>query len=206
MEARSSTDEDLVRRFQADPQGASGRSAATELFERYQERVYLWCFRRVRDHERALDLAQDSLIAAYRALAKFEHRSQYASWLFAIARNRCFRALRAPRLLDAEEGELEAIADDRAAPDESLAAREENERLARLVDEVLDPSERLALWMRCEERMSVDEITRRLELTSASGARGLLQTARRKLRAALERRDAPQASRWNPGSAGKERA
>jgi RNA polymerase sigma-70 factor (ECF subfamily) len=191
---RSASDEDLVRCFQIDPAGATGRAAAGELFERYQERVYLWCFRRVRNHEQALDLAQDALLAAYRNLPRFEHRSLYASWLFAIVRNRCFRVLRAPRFLDAEEGALEAVADERVAPDDAFAAREELERITRLMDEILDPEERLALWMRCEERLPVDEITRRLGVSTASGARGLLQTARRKLRAAIEGGGSPSRS------------
>jgi hypothetical protein len=43
--------------------------------------------------------------------------------------------------------------------------------------------------LRCFERMPVDRITETLCLENASGARGLLQTARRKLRAELERED-----------------
>lgn len=194
-EGASVTDEDLVGRYQADSEGPAGRRVATELFERYQERVYLWCFRRVRNHDQAVDLAQDALLAAFRGLARFEGRSHYASWLFTIARNRCFRAMRAPRLLDANEGEIEDIAEDRPGPDRALETKEETARLARLVETVLEPEERLAIWMRCEERLSVDEITRRLNLQSASGARGLLQTARRKLRAALERLEGPPGSR-----------
>ena len=50
----------------------------------------------------------------------------------------------------------------------------------------LEPNERLALWLRAEEEMSVAELTRVLGLENATGARALLQTARRKLRAALD--------------------
>ena len=41
------------------------------------------------------------------------------------------------------------------------------------------------------ERLPVDEITRLLGLDTASGARGLLQTARRKMRAALKHDETP---------------
>jgi len=47
---------------------------------------------------------------------------------------------------------------------------------------------REALWLRCFEHMPVDEIGRVMRLENASGARGLLQRARRKLRAALAQR------------------
>jgi hypothetical protein len=42
--------------------------------------------------------------------------------------------------------------------------------------------------MRCYERFAVEDITETLRLEGATGARALLQRARRKLRAALESR------------------
>jgi hypothetical protein len=44
--------------------------------------------------------------------------------------------------------------------------------------------------LRWQERMPIEEITRQLGLVGATGARGVLQTARRKLRAELERLEA----------------
>jgi RNA polymerase sigma-70 factor (ECF subfamily) len=132
-----------------------------------------------------LDLAQDVMLSAYRALPNFEGRSLYSSWLFAIARNRCFRALRRPRLLWDEEAELEALPDPGLAADRAVEDQQEERLVLRLMEEVLEPQEQTALWLRCAEQLPLDEITRRLALESASGARGLLQTARRKLRAAM---------------------
>jgi DNA-directed RNA polymerase specialized sigma24 family protein len=57
------------------------------------------------------------------------------------------------------------------------------------MEAALDAKERAALWLRAEEGMSVDDITRMLRVDGASGARGLLQTARRKLRAVLDSAD-----------------
>ena len=51
----------------------------------------------------------------------------------------------------------------------------------------LTEAERQAIVMRCFERVPVGDITDALRIEGASGARGLLQTARRKLRAVLER-------------------
>jgi RNA polymerase sigma-70 factor, ECF subfamily len=48
----------------------------------------------VREHEQALDLAQEALLGAYRGLVSFEGRSGFASWLFVIARNCCLAVLR----------------------------------------------------------------------------------------------------------------
>jgi hypothetical protein len=42
------------------------------------------------------------------------------------------------------------------------------------------------VWLRYSERLPVDEITLLLDLDQKSGARAVLQRARRKLKAALE--------------------
>jgi DNA-directed RNA polymerase specialized sigma24 family protein len=57
-----------------------------------------------------------------------------------------------------------------------------------LLRESLSPVEQQAIWLRCFERLPVDEVTRLLGLTTASGARSVLQSAREKLRRALARR------------------
>jgi RNA polymerase sigma-70 factor (ECF subfamily) len=181
-------DEVLVQRCSDDPNGAAGRAAADALLRRYQSRVYLWCFRIVRDHERALDLAQEVLISAYRGLPGFEGRARFSSWLFAIARHRCLTAVRPLSLVRDEEAEPDAMVHPDPGPEAEIEARESEEGVLELMRDHLDPIEQDALWLRCYEHVSVDDITRVLGLGGASGARGVLQSARRKLRAALERR------------------
>ena len=181
------SDEALVSRAQSDPEGADGRAALEVLFARYDERVYAWCRRFVRDHERALELAQDAMLLAYRGIRGFEGRSRFSSWLFAIARRHCWREAGRPAPLLEDEADPDALPSDRPDPAHDLERREEQARLLELLDRVLEPEERLALWLRCYEEMTVEEITKALGLTSASGARTVLQTARRKLRAEMER-------------------
>jgi DNA-directed RNA polymerase specialized sigma24 family protein len=72
-------------------------------------------------------------------------------------------------------------------PDRLLEGEEDDRVLLDLIKEALEPQQQEVLWLRCFERMPVDEITRMLGITASSGARGVLQSARRKLRAALER-------------------
>lgn len=180
-------DPQLLERARRDPAGDDGRAAASELLRRHQRQVYVWCFRYVRDHERAIELAQDVLLSAYRALHTFEGRSQFGSWLYTIARHRCLRAVRAPRLVRDDDVELDALPHPDGNPERMFEDQQGEERLRRLVMEHLDPDERTALWMRCFERLPVEEIGRVLQVEHASGARALLQRARRKLRTALER-------------------
>jgi RNA polymerase sigma-70 factor (ECF subfamily) len=181
-------DEELAGIATAEPQTASGKGAASELLARHQRRVYLWCYRYVRDHERALELAQDVLLKAYRSLAAFRRGSKFTSWLFVIARNHCLSALRSPAILVDEESELSQLSDPAKGPEDLLVEKLEEAELLELMRLTLDEREQEALWLRCYEKMPIDEITRVLGITSTTGARGLLQTARRKLRAALARR------------------
>lgn len=182
------SDEDLVRRFQRDPDGQDGKEAASELFERYWEQVYLWCYRRIGRHEAACDVAQDVFLSAYQALGRFEGRCLYCSWLFTIMRHRCFRVLRKASLVRDEGVEIDEIPHAGRAADDALIEREDEDAILDLIRRFLDPEEQAALWLRCFEHLPVDEITRRLGLGGASGARTVLQGARRKLRAAMDRR------------------
>lgn len=182
---RALSEDELVRRARHEPGSPRARAAAAELLGRHRQRVYLWCRRFARDHERALDLSQDVLLAAYRALPGFEGRAPFPAWLFTITRHRCIRAMRPVSLTQDDGADLEALADPAPGPDEQFEDRDEQERVMTLVRTHLDAREQEALWLRAVDRMPVDEITRVLGVTGASGARGLLQTARRKLRAAM---------------------
>ncbi len=181
-------DEDLIRVATGET-GPRARRASSELFGRYQRRIYVWCFRMVRDHDRALDLAQDAQLSAYRALGRFRYQSRFSSWLFAIVRNRCLADLRAVSLLRDEAAEIDTMVHPARGIDQELMEEESAQELLDLMEQVLEPQERQALALRCFEKVSVDEITTMLHLTNSTGARGLLQKARRKLRAALQERD-----------------
>ncbi len=181
-------DEELIAIALQDPQSRASAMAASELLGRYQQRVYLWCYRYVRERERALDLAQEVLASAWRALPNFRHGSKFSWWMFVITRNRCINAVKAPSLVRDDDAELYAIPAPDGDPALEVEQTEDEERVRQLMMEHLDEQERLALWLGCFERMPVEGITKALNLTNSTGARGLLQRARRKLRAALEAR------------------
>jgi RNA polymerase sigma-70 factor (ECF subfamily) len=182
-------DHALVARYQRDPRGEAGRQAASLLLARYRERVLIWCWRVVGDREAALDLAQEVLINAYRRLGDYDHDGRFGAWLFTIARHRCLSELRKRRVPVADEAVLELVADGAPAPDEALERRLAAEELLDLVRDTLTPLEQDALWLRCHEGLPVEVITRRLDITEGTGARAVLQRARRKLRSALYDRD-----------------
>ncbi len=176
------TDEQLLEQFLKDTRGTRGLGAADQLLSRYHGRVFQWCRGYVRDPDDALDLAQEVMINAFKGLEKFDRRSRFSSWLFSIARNRCLtavcRAKEAPVSLD-------SLPEPKSATDnveEILEHRQEEEALRLLLGQNLAPQEEEAFWLRIVEKMSVEQITRVLRLENSSGARSVLQNARRKLR------------------------
>ena len=174
------SDRELLDRARELPGSAAARAAAGELLRRYRRPVYVWCFRYVGEHERALDMAQEVLLAAYQRMGEFEGRAAFSSWLYAITRNRCLNEIRHDdRWADVEP---DSIIDESNRFDERLEAEIESEKLAALAARVLDEQERKAIWLRYAELMSVDQITAVLKLDQKSGARAVLQRARRKLR------------------------
>lgn len=177
------SDAELLREARRDPADAASRAAASELFGRYRTKAYLWCHRVVRDHDLALDLAQDALLSAWRGLAGFDERAQFSSWLFAIVRNRCLTAVRPRANVRDESVDPDDLYAGGRDPLDVLAEMQEERQVLDAIREDLEPVEQEALWLRAVERMPVEEITRVLELKSASGARGVLQSARRKLKA-----------------------
>jgi RNA polymerase sigma-70 factor (ECF subfamily) len=189
------SDEELVARHRAAPATEDGRRAAGLLLARYRGRVYAWAFRLVREHEDALDIAQAVLIKAWRALPTFDGRSRFSSWLFAVTRNECLTALR-PRVLVRDEAvDPIAFLVDEDDPVRLLESAQEEAAVDAMLREVLSPLEQQAIWLRCFEGLPVDEVTRILGLTHASGARSVLQSAREKLRKALAHRRAEEGAR-----------
>jgi RNA polymerase sigma-70 factor (ECF subfamily) len=162
-------------------------TAALELFGRHQQRIYRWCYGFVREPEMARDLAQDVFLNAWRALDSYRANAPWVCWLYSITRHRCLSALRPRMLSRATEIEPDSLIASQPSPADACASRDWMERAANLIERTLEAHECEAMRMRCEERLPVEEITARLAIDSASGARGVLQTARRKLRAAMER-------------------
>lgn len=73
---------------------AGDEAAFAELAERFRAELQLHCYRIVGSVQDAEDLVQETLLAAWRGLDRFEGRASLRSWLYRIATNRCLNALR----------------------------------------------------------------------------------------------------------------
>jgi len=185
FEGRGVPESHLLRTVREEAGSERARQAASDLLSRYQDRVYAWCCRHLGDADRARDVAQEALLAAYRGLPRFEGRSAFAAWLFTIARNKCINELKRPSLLYDDETDPNGLRSEKKDPARTYVEQQDEEAVKILIKRHLSHQEQQVLWLRCFERMPVDSITSLLGIQQASGARGVLQTARRKLRAAL---------------------
>lgn len=165
----------------------ASRRAVDALFAASQDRIYWLCLRLAGRPELAAELAQETFLLAYEQLPAFRGESSVHTWLHAIARNVCLQArgrrqevLGVERVFEPEDPALGALA--------AMRREERDTLLAEARAAALDPEEEEALILRYELGVSYEEIGELLRLTDASGARGLLQRCKRKLRRELERR------------------
>jgi RNA polymerase sigma-70 factor (TIGR02960 family) len=76
-------------------QARTGEEAAfAELTESLRPELQLHCYRIAGSVQDAEDLVQETLLAAWRGLERFEGRASLRSWLYRIATNRCLNHLR----------------------------------------------------------------------------------------------------------------
>jgi len=123
------------------------------LFREHWSRAYRAAYLVVHDAAAAEDIAQESFLAAIRALDRFDFRRPFGPWLHRIAVNRAIDFARA-RALRAETEELDVAAPDPPARDDSL--------LATLAS--LDPDHRAVIVLRYLLEYTPGEIAELLEL------------------------------------------
>ena len=73
---------------------AGDGEAFRELTDPYRRELQLHCYRILGSVQDAEDMLQETLLAAWRGLGRFEERASMRSWLYKIATNRCLNALR----------------------------------------------------------------------------------------------------------------
>jgi RNA polymerase sigma-70 factor, ECF subfamily len=106
------------------------RSAAEELVERTYSAVFASLYRMCGDRDLAADLTQETYRKAWEALAGFDGRSQFFTWLYRIAYTTFLNAIRRPRRLTSLDApDAPEMPDDAPAVDQLLSNEEDAARL-----------------------------------------------------------------------------
>lgn len=94
-------------------------SAFEELVRRHQGRVYAVAYRVTGNREDALDVAQESLLKAYRKINAWQPKGGFLAWLLRLTANQAVDTIRRRK-----RQQHERLADDRNANDEDHAVVE----------------------------------------------------------------------------------
>ena len=154
------------------------------LVERYRSRVWRLARNATGSPEDAFDIAQETFVAAFAALPRYDPARPFGAWLTRIALNKCRdwsrrRAVRRMFEFAMPEGHETAYADDAASPDRIASGRAELDAVSRAIAD-LPTRLKEVLLLRAVEGMSQAEtaallgITEKAVETRLARARGKL--------------------------------
>lgn len=165
--------------------------AFSTLVLRYQERVYQTVYSMVGDRDEADDLAQDVFVKALRSLHLFRGQSQFYTWLYRIAVNRCLDHIKARQLrvfVRESDGEVDAaVLNDKismgASTDDEASQHEMQAILEKALSKI--PEEyRVAFVLREMDGLTYEEIADVLDC-SVGTVKSRLFRARNRLQVLL---------------------
>jgi RNA polymerase sigma factor (sigma-70 family) len=149
-------------------------------------KVFNVAYKFVGKHEEAEDLTQDIFLKIFKALATFDRRANFQTWIVSISRNLCidhYRSVRKERQTIAREvdtSDLQPASSDRTPY--AAAEHQDLRETLRQALHVLPPTLRTAVVLRDLQELSYQEIADRLELPEGTVKsrinRGRLELAR----------------------------
>jgi RNA polymerase sigma-70 factor (ECF subfamily) len=177
------TDRELVDRARQGDVDAFG-----QLVRRHQQRIQRLALHMLRSRSEAEDVAQETFIRAYQALARFDGRSEPYTWLYRIAVNLSLNTIRSRKTArtsgDASDPRLEAFMvesrPEAANPGRSADARQQYEALCAGIDG-LSETLRTTLILVCVDGLSHEDAAHILGAPEGTIA-WRVHEARRKLR------------------------
>lgn len=149
----------------------------SELAARHRQRVERLCRRFFSDEEMARDIAQESFIRAFTALATYRAEMPFGGWLRAIVVNLCYDELRRRRRrpeelvgdFSAPEVQWMQLVNG-ATPEQIVGEAEERRESYNLAHRLLDtlkPEDRMVMVLKESEELSVSEIAETLGWSEA---------------------------------------
>jgi RNA polymerase sigma-70 factor (ECF subfamily) len=95
---------DLITRARA-----GDGDAFRELTQPYRRELHVHCYRMLGSFQDAEDALQDTLLAAWQGLERFEGRASIRTWLYRVATNRCLNARRSASRRPAQEWNIPEV-------------------------------------------------------------------------------------------------
>jgi RNA polymerase sigma factor (sigma-70 family) len=155
-----------------DPTGLEG------AYRRYVDPLYAYCRALLRDAEVAADVVHDTFLIASQRAGDLREPDRLRSWLYAIARNECLRALRTRRRSAPLEEAGEPVAE---AVDPTAAVQADQVRdLVRAASAGLSPGDREVIELSVRHGLSAAEVGKVLGV-SANNAHARMSRARQQL-------------------------
>jgi RNA polymerase sigma-70 factor (TIGR02960 family) len=169
---------------------AGDGDAFRELVGPYRRELQLHCYRILGSVPDAEDVLQETLLAAWRGLGRFEERASVRAWLYRIATNRSLNVLRGNRWAEpCPDTLLEDLPDTAPGPEARYETRESLGLAFVAGLQRLPPRQRAALVLRDVLGFRAAEVAGMLDSTETS-VNSALQRARATLGSQLPRRDA----------------
>lgn len=176
--ATSDADGDVLAAKRGDPDGYAA------LLTRYQNRLYRYLLRWVRNEATAEDLFQQTWVRVLENLPDYDARRNFDAWLFTVARNLAVDHLRRyqPHSLDEPAGDALPLSEQVSTGGPGALdhlMRTERDSIVKRALESQPPLYREILSLRFEEEMKLEEIAELLAIP--------LSTVKSRLGRALER-------------------
>jgi RNA polymerase sigma-70 factor (ECF subfamily) len=171
------------------------RAAFAELVGKYQQPLFNFICRTLRDDAESQDLAQNVFLQVYKSRQRYQHTAKFSTWLFTIARNLCLNEIRRRSRHPAE-----SIEENHAEHEDQPQRQYEDKKIHQPVDQVLHgelakkieeaiaalpEAQRSALLLCRQDELSYEEIAAIMQC-SLSATKSLIHRGRETLKERLK--------------------
>lgn len=167
------TDAQLVAKFQL----TRNNQLFAELYNRYFNKVRIYCLKSLSDTAAAEDVAQEVMLKAFEKLPTLQNAQLWVAWLFSIARNEVLNTHKRNARSRMEPVETCFALADEPADLESM--REKDQKLAALPVLLETPAARI-LKLKYVEGRSIEQLSKQLNMNESAVKMRLLR-ARQKV-------------------------
>jgi len=141
---------------------ARDADAFCELYRPYEDRLFCQAVALCRDHALAEDLVQETLIAAWKSLHRFNGRCRLFTWFCSIMVHRYHKMIRRKRPTVMSEEAFHYLADERPTPAANTETADRDLWLQSCLDD-LPHKQRQVVYLRFYVENSLEEIAAALQ-------------------------------------------